>query len=225
MQYVLGMVRAGGWFVEEALWMAVYAAAFCGKPAAEAVPAAAGSERRQQQQEQRQQGRREKRRKHDEQARQQRRQQRYQQAREAAVAPLREFLQELDVAADTPEAGGDGGGRSSSSKKQLLLLATPCLQLWEARRLMRCGGHMPARVHGVVTPMHEAVARVTLRLDVAGSSGGGSRHSSRVAAAEVNKQYKQVPRELQGCEQVAAAFTEGFKVLQSARYLLLGCAK
>lgn len=85
MQYVLGMVRAGGWFVEEALWMAVYAAAFCGKPAAEAVPAAAGSERRQQQQEQRQQGRREKRRKHDEQARQQRRQQRYQQAREAAV--------------------------------------------------------------------------------------------------------------------------------------------
>ncbi|KAF6264338.1 hypothetical protein COO60DRAFT_1660458 [Scenedesmus sp. NREL 46B-D3] len=152
------------------------------------------------------------------------------------VAQLQDFLHRLDVAADTPEAGGDGGGGggSSSSKKQLLLPATPCLQLWEARRLMRCGGHMPARVYGVVTPMHKAVVRVTLRLDVAGSSGSSSRHSSRVAAAEANKQYKQlalavlpdkVPLELQGCERVAAAFPEDFKVLQSARHLLLGCAR
>jgi hypothetical protein len=125
MQYVVGMVQAGGWFCEEALWMAVYGAAFCAEtvveqvvpPAAAAAAAAAGSERRQQQQEQRQQQRKEKRRRHDEKARQQQRQQqrqqRYQQSRDTAaqlpadlaaaapdvssmkVAQLRAFLHEV----------------------------------------------------------------------------------------------------------------------------------
>jgi ribulose kinase len=119
------MVQAGGWFCKEALWMAVYGAAFCAAPvvkqvvppaAAAAAAAAAGSERRQQQQEQRQQQRKEKRRRHHEKARQQQRQQRqqrYQQARDAVaelpadlaaavpdvssmkVAQLRGFLQEV----------------------------------------------------------------------------------------------------------------------------------
>jgi DnaJ-class molecular chaperone len=76
-----------------------------------------------------------------------------------------------------------------------------------------------------------------LRLDVASSSGGsssGSRHSSRVEVAEVTKQYKElvravhpdkVPKELQGVQGVGEAFTEGFKVLQAARDMLLGGSK
>jgi hypothetical protein len=126
----------------------------------------------------------------------------------------------------------------SSKKQQLLALATCSRQLWEAKRLMRCGSHMPARARGLTnTPAHEAVARVVLRLDVSSSSSsssGGSRHSSRVEAAEVTKQYKElaravhpdkVPKELRGCEGVGEAFTEGFKVLQNARDVLLGGSK
>jgi hypothetical protein len=124
---------------------------------------------------------------------------------------------------------------SSKNKQQLLTLATCSLQLWEAKRLMRCNSHMPARARGLITPTHEAVARAILRVDVASSSSSsGSRHSSRVEAAEVKKQYKEsaravhpdkVPKELQGVEGAGEAFTEGFKVLQAARDVLLGGSK
>jgi hypothetical protein len=108
-----------------------------------------------------------------------------------------------------------GVAAGGSKKQQLLDLATCSLQLWEAKRLMRCNTHMPARARGLITPTHEAVARVILRLDVtANSSSGsssGSRHSSRVEAAEVNRRYKElaravhpdkVPKDLQGVEGV-----------------------
>jgi hypothetical protein len=95
---------------------------------------------------------------------------------------------------------------------------------------------MPALTRGAATATHEAVARAVLRLDVASSSSSsGSRHSSCVAAAEVERRYKELaravhpdkmPKELRGCEGASEAFTEGFKVLQNARELLVvGCSR
>jgi hypothetical protein len=125
-QFMVSNAIAGGWFVEEALWMAIYGVSFCVMPVAvkEEVPpaAAAGNERRQQEQQQRQQQRRQRRRRRSERARQQHRQQRLQQARDAAaalpadlaagapdvsgmrVAQLKEFLQEVGHSSRTLKA-------------------------------------------------------------------------------------------------------------------------
>jgi hypothetical protein len=44
MQYVLGSIKSGGWFCEEALWMAMYGATFCVEAVVvDEVPAAAGA--------------------------------------------------------------------------------------------------------------------------------------------------------------------------------------
>lgn len=96
-QYVLGLARSGGgWFFEEALWMAVYgtschissSSSWRQQQHERARQQREQAHRQQQREEARQQRREQARRQQDERARQQHRQQQFQQARPAAAAEL-----------------------------------------------------------------------------------------------------------------------------------------
>jgi hypothetical protein len=116
--------------------------------------------------------------------------------------------------------------KHGSKKEALLQLALHCIPLWEAKRLVRCACYMTSSRTAAYAS--EAAARMLFRMPL-NSCGSGSSSGSR----EVLKWYKvfaltvhpdKVPKQLQGISGVRDVFTEGFKALQQAREVLMGCS-
>jgi hypothetical protein len=114
--------------------------------------------------------------------------------------------------------------KHGSSKEALVQLALHCIPLWEAKCLVRCACYMSSSRTAAYAS--EAAARMLFRLSL--NSCGSSSNASR----EVLKRFKvfaltvhpdKVPKQLQGISGVQEVFTEGFKALQRARELLMGC--
>jgi hypothetical protein len=131
---------------------------------------------------------------------------------------------QLGVPADAAQQASQGpteASSSSSSSEALLPLAERCLQLWEARCLVRCGSHMSAA--GANTALRQACARLVFRLGSSSSSSGQAavaKECCKVLCLAVHPD--KVPEELKG---FVGVFNEAFRVLQQAKELVLGCSR